>query len=113
MVKRDIIGLTEEVEIRGRKVIARIDTGARRCSIDRELAKDLKLGPVIAEKRYRSAAGRAKRPVVEEEVQINNVNVKVLLNISDRHRMKYKVLIGREGLRKGNFLIDPLEWNLH
>ena len=108
MVKRDIIGLTEEVEIRGRKVIARIDTGARRCSIDRELAKDLKLGPIIAEKGYRSAAGRTKRPVVEEEIFIDGVKIKVLLNISDRHRMKYRVLIGREALRKGNFLIDPL-----
>ncbi|MBU2639514.1 MAG: RimK/LysX family protein [Nanoarchaeota archaeon] len=108
MVKRDIIGLTEEVEIKGKKVIARIDSGARRCSIDKKLAKKLKLGPIIAEGSFRSAAGRTKRPVVEEEIRINNVTLKVLINLSDRSKMKYKMLIGREGLRKGNFLIDPL-----
>jgi hypothetical protein len=108
MVKRNIIGLTEEVMIRDRKVIARIDTGARRCSIDKELAKELKLGPVIAERNYRSAVGHTKRPVVEEEIHIDGSVVKILLNISDRRKMKYRVLIGREALRKGNFLIDPL-----
>ena len=108
MVKRDIIGLTEEVIIRKKRVIARIDTGARRCSIDRELAKDLNLGPVLAEKKYRSAAGHTRRPVVEEEIKMNDVKIKVRLNISDRSKMKYRVLIGREALRKGNFLIDPL-----
>jgi hypothetical protein len=109
MVKRDKIGLTEEVEIRGKKVIARIDTGARRCSIDKEFARELNLGPVIAEKKYRSATGRTRRPVVEEEISFNDAQVKVLLNISDRSRMKYRMLIGREALRKGNFLIDPLK----
>ena len=108
MVKRNVIGLTEEVAIKGKKVIARVDTGARRCSIDKELAKELKLGPVIAEKRFVSAVGQAKRPVVEEEIHIDGSVVKVLLNISDRSKMKYRVLIGREALRKGNFLIDPL-----
>ncbi len=109
MVNRDLIGLTERVRIRGKKVIARIDTGARRCSIDREVAKELKLGPVLAERGYRSAAGHSRRPVVEEEIKINGVKVKILLNISDRKKMKYRMLIGREALRKGNFLIDPLK----
>ena len=109
MVDRDIIGLTEKVKIRGKKIIARIDSGARRCSIDRVIAKELNLGPILAEKRYRSAAGRTKRPVVEEEIKISGVKIKVLINISDRKRMKYRMLIGREALRKGNFLIDPLK----
>ena len=108
MVKREIIGLTEEVTIKNKKIIARIDTGARRCSIDRELAKELKLGPVIDERQYRSAAGHTKRPVVREDIHIDNTKITVLLNISDRRRMKYRLLIGREALRKGNFLIDPL-----
>ncbi|MAF50474.1 MAG: hypothetical protein CMH64_00110 [Nanoarchaeota archaeon] len=108
MAKREIIGLTEEVTIKGKKVIARIDTGARRCSIDRGLAEELNLGPVIDERKYRSAAGHTKRPVVREEIHIDNTNITVLLNLSDRKKMKYRLLIGREALRKGNFLIDPL-----
>ena len=109
MTKGDTIGLTERVEIRGKRVLARIDTGARRCSIDKDLAEKLNLGPVIAERGYRSAAGKTKRPVVEERIKINGVNIKVLLNISNREKMKYRMLIGREGLRKGHFLIDPLK----
>lgn len=109
MGNQHVIGLTEKVKIRGKKITARVDSGARRCSIDREVAKELNLGPVIDERRYRSAAGHARRPVVEEEIKINDIRVKVLLNISDRSKMKYRMLIGREALRKGNFLIDPLK----
>jgi len=108
MVKRDKIGLTEEVHIRNTKVIARIDTGARRCSIDKQLAKTLNLGPVVDIRRYRSAAGHTRREVVEEEIILKKTKMRILLNISDRRRMKYRMLIGREALRKGNFLIDPL-----
>lgn len=95
MVKRHMVGLTEKVTIKGKKVIARIDTGARRCSIDKELADDLKLGPIIDERKYRSAAGHAKRPVVREEIHINDTSITVLLNISLQRRKSYQKLLYR------------------
>ena len=56
--KKEIIGLVERVKIKGREVVARIDTGARRCSIDKNLARELKLGPIIGNRKYRSAHGK-------------------------------------------------------
>ena len=101
-----VIGLLEYVNIKGTDVLARVDTGARRCSIDKALAEELKLGPVIQNKRYKSALGRSVRPVVEEEISINGRRMKVKINLTNRKHMKYNFLIGREALKNG-FLIDP------
>ena len=103
---KHIVGLVEKVKIKGREITARIDTGARRCSIDKKLAKELKLGPVIGNHKYRSAHGRSIRPVVMEEIELNGKKLLVKINLSDRAYMKYDFLVGREALKKG-FLIDP------
>jgi hypothetical protein len=103
---KEIIGLVECVKLNGKEVIARIDTGARRCSIDRELARKLKLGPVIANRRFRSAEGRSVRPVVIQEIELKGKKMVVKINLSDRKKMKYNFLVGREALKNG-FLIDP------
>ncbi|MAG45683.1 MAG: hypothetical protein CMH63_02855 [Nanoarchaeota archaeon] len=103
---REILGFVEKVKIKGHEVLGRVDTGARRCSIDRELAEKLKLGPIVKHKRYRSAHGRSIRPVIEEEIEIKGVKKVVRINLSNRKHMKYDFLIGREALKNG-FLIDP------
>jgi len=105
-MKKEVIGLVEYVRIKGRDILARIDTGARRCSIDRKLAEELKLGPVIDNKKYRSAHGRSVRPVVREEISIRGKNMVVKINLTNRKHMKYNFLVGREAL-KNEFLIDP------
>ncbi|MBS3151698.1 ATP-dependent zinc protease [Candidatus Woesearchaeota archaeon] len=104
--KKEIIGLVERVKIKGREVVARIDTGARRCSIDKNLARELKLGPIIGNRKYRSAHGRSIRDVVLEEIELKDKKMTVKINLSERGNMKYAFLVGREALKK-DFLIDP------
>tara|TARA_B100000315_G_C14354280_1_gene485440 strand:+ start:390 stop:713 length:324 start_codon:yes stop_codon:yes gene_type:complete len=96
----------EIVKINNEEIKARIDTGARRCSIDRELAKKIGLGPVVGQRRYRSAHGKSSRPVVQGDILIKGKNVPVLINLADRSHMQYPLLIGREALKEG-FIINP------
>lgn len=107
---RTIVGLVEEVLLHhdGRKdtVVARIDSGAERSSVDVELASKLQLGPVVASRVVKSANGAKLRPIVKVEVDICGKRVTETFSLSDRTHMKYKVLIGQNILKKG-FLIDP------
>jgi len=105
-MEKKVLKLVQTVKIKNREILARVDTGARRCSIDKELAEELKLGPIIDNRRFRSAHGRRIRPVVKEEIMIKGKKMTVKINISNRKHMKYSFLIGREALREG-FLIDP------
>ena len=100
------LGFVEIVKIKGMAIKARIDTGARRCSIDKDLSISLKLGPIVGKKNYRSAHGRSSRLVVEEEIEIGGKIIKVLINLTDRSHMKYDLLIGREALNKEKYIID-------
>jgi hypothetical protein len=107
-----IIGLVEEVLIKGKekgkkeKLLARIDTGATKSSIDSKLVYHLKLGPVISVKKINSAHGTSLRPIIETSIILKRRKIKSLFTVADRSHMKYKILIGRNVLRQG-FLIDP------
>jgi len=101
-----IVGRTEKIKINGFDVVARMDSGATRSSIDLKLASKLKLGPVVKTVKVISSHGKQSRPVVEAEVEIRNKKIKTSFNVTDRKDMKYSVLIGRNVLNKG-FLIDP------
>jgi len=107
---RIIIGLVEEVQVNGadtdERILARIDTGATKSSIDYKLASKLKLGPVIESRLVRSAHGSKLRPVIEATIIIRGKRLKSKFTLADREHMKYKVLIGQNILRRG-FLIDP------
>ena len=98
--------MAKQRRIKNEEVLARIDTGARRCSIDRDLARKLKLGPVIGNRKYRSAHGKSIRPVIVEEIELKGKKMAVKINISNRRHMKYNFLVGREALKNG-FLINP------
>ena len=109
--EKTIIGLTEEVTIRGnngksRTVIARIDSGATKSSIDESLALDLTLGPVVGTKIVKQAQGKQRRPVVLVKLKLKGHLIEGDFTVADRHKMKYPVLIGQNLLREG-FLIDP------
>jgi hypothetical protein len=108
--KCTIVGLTENITIKGEKsnaeVIARIDTGATKSSIDLMLASKLGLGPVVDSKLIKSAYGVKLRPVVRAEVVIGGRKILAKFTLADRNNMKYSALIGQNILRKG-FLIDP------
>jgi hypothetical protein len=107
---RTIVGLTEKVIIKGehetKELIARIDTGATKSSIDLALADKLGLGPVVDSKLIKSAHGVKLRPVVQAEVILGGKTILARFTLADRNHMKYDVLIGQNILKK-NFLVDP------
>ena len=109
---KTVIGLAEKVKVffdRGHKnVIAKIDTGATKSSIDTNLAAELKLGPVIKSKLVKSVHGSKLRPIIEATIELSGKKIKSEFTLADRAHMKYRILIGQNILRDG-FLIDPAE----
>lgn len=107
---RTIVGLAESVTLKAegkeKRIVARIDTGATKSSIDTALASSLKMGPVVASKMIKSANGARLRPVIKVTVDIQGNEVTESFTLADRSHMKYKVLIGQNILKRG-FLIDP------
>ena len=109
---RTIIGLKESIIVYGndglsKEVLAKIDTGATKSSIDITLASELKMGPIIETKVVKSASGTNLRPVINGEMEIANKKIKSEFTIADRSHMKYAVLIGLDILSGNHFLIDP------
>ena len=112
-MKRVVLGLTQRIIIYGKNkqktVIARVDTGATKASIDKTLAKQLKLVPGTKTRIVRSAHGISKRPVVEIRIKINNKILKADFTIAERSHLTYPVLVGQNILKAGKFIIDPLK----
>ena len=109
MNEKTKIKFKEKVTFYGKKknktVIARIDTGARRCSIDKKLAEEIGVGDVKMYKTIKSALGKTKRPVVKLKLKIKNKTFNAYCTLADRSRLKYSALIGRNVLRHG-FVIE-------
>lgn len=110
---RTVIGVVEEVVLRGpaseAKVLARIDTGAKRTTIDTDLAKAAGLGPVLRRVRTRAAAADKpeERDVMGATLVIAGKEFEVHAAITDRKDMHYPVIIGMDILRKSGFRVDP------
>ncbi len=109
MVNRAQLGLIEPVIIMGRKIMARIDTGAERSSIHDELAVELGIKLSGETQKIRSANGLTKRPLANVVIEMGNQVIKTQITVYDRSKMKYLLLIGHDVLKQGNFLIDPLK----
>jgi len=109
--EKAIIGLIEPVMLHGKKrnaiFKAKVDTGATKSSIDESLVSILGLGPVKGETIVRNANGSEKRPFIDITVELAEHTVTEHFTIADRQHMRYPILIGRNILRKGGFLIDP------
>ncbi len=107
--KVSVVGFTEKITVFGhikeKTLMARIDTGAAKNSIDVKLAAELKLGPIIKTKKVRSAEGLSERPLIKVPLKICGRKFKTLFNLADRSKLKYKVLIGRNILKQ-NFIVD-------
>ena len=106
-MERKVIGLSEKIRINEKEVLAKIDTGAERNSIDIRLAAELGLGPVIGVKSYVNAHGKTSRVLVKGHLVIHGKRIHASFNLFDRKSMKYKVLIGKKTLKQSGFLIDP------
>lgn len=92
-------------------VEARIDTGARRTSIDRELAENLGLlseNNVLWSRGYAyvSAAGRQSRPVIGLTMRLAGRKLNTSASVANRAKMTTPLLIGRNDLE--GFLVNPV-----
>jgi hypothetical protein len=107
---KTIVGLIEEVILVGpkmdKKVLARIDTGATKSSIDAKLAAEMDASAEFKTALVRSAHGIRRRGVIKQKVIIGRRRMNMEFTIADRSHMKYKVLIGQNILKR-RFLIDP------
>ncbi len=114
---RTTIGIVEEVTLRGSKgdirVLAKIDTGATRTSLDTDLAARAGLGPVFDRVRVRAAAAHEpeERDVVDARVVIAGREFDVAVAITDRKDMRYHMIVGMDILRDSGFLVDPSKGN--
>jgi len=112
MKERIILGLTTNVVFFGKngkkELVARVDTGATKSSIDERLANELGLGPVLKRTLVKAAHGSRHRAILMAQVNIGGELVDAEFTLADRSHMKYRALIGQNILKKG-FLIDPLK----
>ncbi len=104
------LGLIEKVKIRGLKekeVLALVDTGAKLTSVDIRLAAETGIGPVLRATKIKSASkdSGTRRPVLKAKVGLGGKVFDTEVNVADRSRMAFPVLIGRNIL-SGNFLVD-------
>ena len=111
--KRMIIGAVEEITVRGRrkevKVLAKIDTGASRTTIDMELAARAGLGPVLDTVRIRTAVCEhpETRALVDADIVIRGRKFDVPVAITDRQDMRFHAIVGMDILLRSRFLVDP------
>ncbi len=120
---KTLIGAVEEVVLFpwGVKLPARIDTGASMTSLD---VRDLTIKRGVAQFRLseqygntlislhvirhcyvRSSDAQERRPVVKMEICLGSKRMHVEVNLNDRSRMEYPLILGRNVLNQG-FIVD-------
>jgi len=99
-----ILGYTPRIRINGRdgaeQAVAKSDTGAKRTSIDTNLAGRIGAGPLVGTTDVRSGTGNdtETRPLVDIDLCLNGRWRTVTASITDRSEMTYPVLLGRDVL---------------
>jgi len=109
-----VVEVLESIRILGKggqkhEVLAKIDTGALRTSIDTTLAKSLGLlepNNVLFYRHYRSSLGKKhRRPVIALVFWLKGKKIRTAANVTERGHLNTPVLIGRRDL--GQFLVRP------
>lgn len=107
--KPNILTVIQPITIRfkgGTKdVLAKIDTGAYRTSVDKILAKELSLVPQDEKVFVKSASGDGSRDTVDFSYILAGKKITTIASLADRSHMRYRVIIGRLDLK--GFLITP------
>ncbi|MBI4033213.1 MAG: hypothetical protein HY377_01740 [Candidatus Blackburnbacteria bacterium] len=92
------------------EVIGKVDTGAWRTSIDRELAKNLGLlrkNNILWSKKFRSGLGIEKRDVINLTFFLAGRRIKTAASVANRGNLRVPIIVGRRDLK--GFLIKPKE----
>jgi len=111
--QKRVVRLVQRVVVAGpggeESVRAKVDTGADRTTVDKVLAARLRLVPTGSKVAVKaSAAGKkVERPLVNAAVTLAGKRFNLMVGVADRSQMRYAVIIGRDILRSGDFLIDP------
>lgn len=98
---RVVNSLDEKVDM-----LAKIDTGAWRTSIDRQTAINLGLlqkSNILWQKKVKSSLGKETRPIIAISFYLAGRKIKTLASIANREGLKSKLIIGRQDL--GGFLV--------
>jgi ribosomal protein S6--L-glutamate ligase len=127
--KKITIGRIEVIKLPkfGIKVEARIDTGAKTCSLHYFNKEIVSIGKgkyiefdtedstgkvyhmrskIIRTSIIKSSSGdKSTRYIIKETIQLGSITKEVLISLNDREKMKYNVLIGRNFLI-GRFVVD-------
>lgn len=108
-----IISIFEKIKIKSSsgklfEVLAKIDTGAWRSSINKDLA--LKLGlldkrNILWTKKFRSALGVEERPVINMAFWLAGRKIVSPASVAKRTALRYPVIVGRKNLK--GFLVNP------
>ena len=130
MNARNVVGLTEYVKIDGNPnlIPAKIDTGARTTAVSASIleADEIRVkfilfceedefyngavheGALQGSVRVRSSNGHVqKRLKVVMPIEIGGKKFETEVNLSDRSKNTYPILIGAKTLQEGGFLVDP------
>lgn len=106
-----VLGVEEEIFLLDKQaephpLLARIDTGAYRTTIDQSLAHKYNLDhPIIEQRSVRATLGSDNRQIVDLSFVLHDRLIRTKAFLADRSHMKYGAIIGRRDLK--GFLVDP------
>jgi hypothetical protein len=106
---RRVLDLIESVDFVGslstETVESKCDTGAKRTSIDTELAARLGVSEPVGEVTVQASNGAQVREVYTLVVKLYGERYEVEVSVTDRSAMSYDAILGRDVLRP--YLVDP------
>ena len=81
------------------EILAKIDTGADRTSIDKELVKELNFKILDKKKKIRAAGKKEIRNLVKVKYKLKKRWINSIANVADRSNMSYKMIIGWKDIK--------------